>query len=154
MPKLAWFLADKSKTGLDKLKRLLLQLYLVQCKLIFSAATAEFCDHSTDDCSECCWLKTVNKMNGVSNNVFLQKLGHLDFRNYFENLKKKNPAAQEEITVKPKDIRYHISVEWFFSETQWQEREIILRQRQKILTDFKGSYMFHKPLKTDLLFLK
>lgn len=49
MPKLMWFIADISKVAVDNLKNLLLQLYLVQCKLIFSAARAEFCDHSTGD---------------------------------------------------------------------------------------------------------
>lgn len=49
-------------------------------------------------------------MNEVSNHVFLQKLGHLNFRNYFENFLI-NSAAQEKIAVKSRNIRYRISVD-------------------------------------------
>lgn len=153
MPKLMWFLADTSKTGLDKLKRFLLQLYLVHCKLIFSIATTEFCDHSTDNYSESYWLKTLNTMNEVSNHVFLQKLGHLDFRNYFE-IFLINPAAQEEITVKSRNIRYRISVDWFFFWNTVTRMRNCSQTQIENTYDFKGSYMFHKPLKTNLLFLK
>lgn len=55
--KLMWLIADISKVAVDNLKSLLLQLYLVQYKLIFSAARAEFCDHSTDDPLETCRIE-------------------------------------------------------------------------------------------------
>lgn len=80
MPKLVWFIADTPKTALGNLKRLLLQLYVIQRKLIFSASRAEFCDDSSGDPLKGCQIKTLNTTHGVSNYGFLQKLGHFNFK--------------------------------------------------------------------------